>query len=567
MPNVQVLNISPNSSNEQFTFIWWLTRAMKASGWRYKASSDGTTKETTGNPSNDKWGAGQQVGSQTGTAAITVTTPTSTQFGGRTTISGMTGANFTTSSVGHFLVLSGMTNSANSGTWLITRFISATSVQVENPAAVAETSAGTASWTEKNALLDTYAASGVPLGAGAWIVLQGPSTIKVPIGTATPAFLKSENVTQSTTGATGEVLGVYTDTVNGGWLVVSPRLSGSGAGVRGWDSAHNITGAISGVAVAPTGTLLEYVREVVFWRSTTTQGHIYFQAIESVTEGTTTATTGRFSTMASLGTATATICPGGASGGSPSTNGFPTVGTYVAGVGTGGSGAVGTGAGSWTNGTSSTTIGLGQIVCASMIEDTNISADGSLALVTGVPATSNIAFSGCGFQRLDDQEDGDLDPFVWFFPFNGANYAQSRTGGNAGTGVTDFWNSTWFQTNTSYYGHRRRGFATGDTFSTFGGALLENAAGNFALNTNLGNRDSVACTFSSTPVPVREPIWVVNDSTVLTKCRKGTLRWIYGVMGGNATDTYDSKRWAQFSSTQVGVVIGPWDGSTNPLNQ
>jgi len=567
MSNVQVLNIPPNSSNEQFTFIWWLTRAMKAAGWRYKASSDGTTKETTGNPSNDKWGAGQQVGSQTGTAAITVSSPSSTAFGGRTTISGMSGANFTSSSPGHFLVLSGMTNSANNGTWLITKFLSTTSVQVENPAAIAETSAGTAAWTEKSALLDTYAVSGVPLGAGAWINLQGPSTIKFPIGTATPVFVKGENVTQATTGATGEVIGVYVDTVNGGWLVISPRVSGTGAGVRGWDSTHSVTGAVSGTSVTPTATLLEYVREVVFWRATTTTGHIYFQVIESITEATTTATTGRFSTMAALGTATATICPGGASGGSPLTNGFPTVGTYVAGPGTGGSGAVGTSAGPWTNDSTSTTFGLGQILCASMIEDTNTSADGSLLLVMGIPATSNVAFSGCGFQRLDDQEDGDLDPFVWLFAFGGANYGQARTGNNGGTAVTDFWNSTWLQTATSYYGFRRRGFPTGDTFSTFGGAALENVAAAFAINTNLGNRDSVACTFSTTPVPVREPIWVVNDSTVLTKCRKGTLRWIYWVMGGNATDTYDSKKWAQFSSSTISVVIGPWDGATIPLNQ
>jgi hypothetical protein len=565
MSNVQVMNIPPNSSGETFTFIWWLTRALKTAGWRYKASSDGTTKETTGNPNLDKWGGGQQVGSQTGSAAMTITTATSSQFGGRSTVSGMTGATFTTSSPGHFLKITGATNGANNGTFLITKFVSATSVQIENPNAVSETTGGGATWQELSALLDTYAVSGVTLGSGAWLVLQGPSTIKFPIGTATPAFIKGENITQATTGAQGEVIGVYTDSVNGGWLVISPRVSGSGAGVRGWDSVNNVTGAISGVAATPTGTLLEYVREVVFWKNTTTTGHIYFQAIESVTEGTTTSTTGRFSTMASLGTCTATVCPGGQTGGNPTTNGFPTVGTYVAGVGTGGSGAVGTGSTVWTGTAASFTIGLGQILATNCIGDTNTSADGSVVLAIGLPNTSNVAFTGMGFQRLDDQEDGDLDPFVWFMAFSQSNYGAARTGGSTGGSTTDFFTTAQMLTNSSYFGHRRRGFPTGDTYSQFEGAILMNLASTSSLTANVSSRDTVACAY--TTVPTREPIWVINDQNVSTKCRKGTLRWCYWINGGNATDTYDTKKWIQFSSTAPSVVVGPGDGVTVPLNQ
>ena len=43
-------------SNNSFSAIWKLTRMMKAAGWTYLSSSDGTTKDTTGTATNDKWG-------------------------------------------------------------------------------------------------------------------------------------------------------------------------------------------------------------------------------------------------------------------------------------------------------------------------------------------------------------------------------------------------------------------------------------------------------------------------------------------------------------------------------
>lgn len=226
-----------------------------------------------------------------------------------------------------------------------------------------------------------------------------------------------------------------------------------------------------------------------------------------------------------------------------------------------------TGAVSWNNNSTSTTTGLGHVICTNMIEDTNISADGSLIVATGIPATSNTAFTGYGFQRLDDQEDGDLDPFVWFFPFSGASFAQPRAGNIAAGSTTDFFSSTWFFTSASFYGWRRRGFPTGDTFAIFEGSFLVTYAGVAAIGANISTRDAVACTFSSTAVPVREPIWIISDNSIAAKCRKGTLRWVYWVMGGNATDTYDGKKWVQFSTAQTSVVVGPWDGVTVPLNQ
>lgn len=49
--------INPTTANNSFSAIWKLTRCMKASGWTYMASGDGTSKDTTGVATADLWGA------------------------------------------------------------------------------------------------------------------------------------------------------------------------------------------------------------------------------------------------------------------------------------------------------------------------------------------------------------------------------------------------------------------------------------------------------------------------------------------------------------------------------
>lgn len=571
MPNAQACNYALASNTDRWSAIWKLTRVLKAAGWRYKASSDGTNKETTGNPNNDKWGAGVQVGAQTATAAFTIGAPSTSAKAGRSTISGLTG--FTTSSPGHYLKITGATNSANNGTWLITKYNSATSVDIENPAAVSETTPGTATWTELDAALDTIpAAIATSSGSGAWWCAEGPATMKIPIGTGVPTgtFVRGENVTQATSGATGELLGVMTDASGGtGYLVISPRVSGSGAAVRGWDSSHTITGTTSGATITPTGTPLEYIREIVIWKNSTSQGHMYQQVIDSVNESTPGALIGRFSSMATLSGCTATICPGGATGGVPSSNGFPTTGTMVA-WGTGGSGAVGTGAASWLCCTGNVaTWGAAQLLAANNIEDANISADGSFIVAIGTPAAGTPAtFNGYFFMRLDDQEEGDIDPYVHWVTTNSQNYDGSRTvrtATGATAGFNDVWNSGfWGAVNyTPFRGWRRRGFSSGDVYQEFQGAILGMWNTTQILAINTGTFDRVATAPVNTAV--REPIWVVS-SQFGQKQRKGTLRWVYAVGGGAGTDTYDTKRWVQLSSASVPSVAGPWDGSTTPSN-
>jgi hypothetical protein len=323
MSHIQAQNFALNSSNEQFTALWKLTRLMKHAGWRYKASANGTTTvDTSANPNSDFWGGGGTVQGPT-TVAFTIAAPNSTAFGGRSTLTGL--AAMTANSVGHFLKITGATNGANNGTWLITKFISATSVQIENPAAVAETTPGTATYTELSALTDTYPPAGVA-GSGSWLILQGPSTVRIPIGTianTTGQFIKGENVTQATSGAQGEVLGVYIDTVGGGFLVVAPRVSGTGGDPRGWDHTHTLTGALSGAMVTPTATVIEYVREVVFWYNDIHSGHIFYQCVDSASESTATVA----STTIAAASNGQTLPQGTIFVGS--TSGFPSAGTIV----------------------------------------------------------------------------------------------------------------------------------------------------------------------------------------------------------------------------------------------
>jgi len=647
--NTIVENFALAASGDEFSAVWKLTRAMKTAGWRYKASSNGSNaKDSTGNPAADVWGAGGTVQGPT-TVAFTISAPTSTSYGGRATVSGMTGGSFATSSVGHFLTITGATNGGNNGTFLITKYVSATSVVIENPNAVSETTPGTATFKEVSAMSDTYPPAG--LASGAWWVAQGPSTLRVPIGTVASApFIRGENVTQATSGAAGEVIGVYIDSINGGFLVIAPRVSGVSAGVRGWNNSTVITGAVSGATATPTGTIIEYVRELVFWYNSVSSGHIYYQCIDSVGEASTTSTTGRFSTMAAtvIGGADYSHCPGSIAGNNPTSNGFPTVGSLVF-IGQAGAGTASTGAIDWCSNSVGVGTGKAQILCANCIEDTNVSADGSFTLAIGLQsvsttiavgsnglslpqATINVVatgsfptsgvilvttssgpqavtysgvsggtqFTGCsggagtmttgglvtlgtfkamGFLRVDDQEDGDVDPYVGAFTnYLTGTYNRNRTGtgtGNVSGTSSDPMTFTAWASSSGFMGWRRRGLAAygagggwAESFQEYQASLLGFKDSATALATTPASPDRVAC--NAATVTVREPLSLLAIQTAVgptTKHRKGTTRWWACVQGNATTDAYDGRQWLQLSSTSPAIVVGPGDGSTIIANQ
>jgi hypothetical protein len=519
----------------------------------------------------------------------TFVTPTVTLTGG---------VNFTAASVGRYITISGAASAGNNGTFLITVFNSATSVGYANPAGVAsdanspnihwvessssplpvtsDASVGTLIWSETSPLSQTY---GLHLqgatGAGAWLNLQGPSTMKIPVGTNIPTgtFVKGEVVTQTTTGAQGLITGLCLDTVGGlGFIVVEPRLSGTGAqatGPRGWNNTNNtdtITGVTSGATITtPVNSVpVEYVREVVFWKNSAFQGHMFHQTIDQALEG-----AARFSSLAGNTGTTTSVCPGGA------TNTFPVAGSYVS-LGTGGSNAAGTGANNWfgTSG-NATNLGNTQFMCTNCIEGSGVSADGSWIAAIGGAGSSPAVYFGTMFMRCDDGEEGDVDPYVVWNPC-GSSGAYPMNGSTRTTNTSVISNVDYFEANaffllsafSPYKGWRRRGFPTGDAYQEFQ-AVATGCAGASAaallVSTNPQQPGKVA-TQVATNLFVKDDVWVVSTQ-VLQKMRKGRMRWCMLTEGGVANTTYLSGTWIQLGTGINGpVVAGPWDGQTTPTN-
>ena len=96
------------------------------------------------------WEVGLATGTNTGTTAVTITPGAN----GSATLTGLTGGTFAGGDVGNWLNLSGFTNVANNGYFVIISVLGATSVVIQNHAAVLETHAAT--WTEYFQLVPTF---------------------------------------------------------------------------------------------------------------------------------------------------------------------------------------------------------------------------------------------------------------------------------------------------------------------------------------------------------------------------------------------------------------------------
>jgi len=550
MPDVYVANQAVQTTNNTWTGAWKLTRAMKKAGWRYFGSSNGVSKDTTGNPSSDLWGAQTQVSGQNGTTAALTTVA-----GADIIVTGLTG--MTAASVGRYLRVSGAASAANNGTWQIVASISSSSVRIRNTSAVpSDANNNSIVWFEDDPALDAYPALD---SVTAWWGARGPDVLKIPIGAAsTGTFVRGENVTQATSNATGEILGYVFNTASDSFLVVMPRFGT-------FNGTNVISGGTSAATVTPNATPIVFVCEVVFWKSTnTTDGTIYHVRCDAASES-----ASRLSSLITAAGCTATIAPGGGGTG----NAFPAL--AYCGAGTGGSAAHT----SWCQATNHGSPRF-QIAVANTINDTNVSADGTFWIVMGYPTTTTNVNNGFGFMRMDDTEDGDVDPYL--FVTNTTSASPTRTaminsGNNATWSNLTYWYST---TMGGWAGWRRRGFSTGDAHSntwatcaliptrSLGTTTPPTGAYLSSISTTIGNystTDRVAC-HPATPIP-KEPIWVINY-TATTKQRKGTFRWAYWVPTGTEYDAWDSFRYIQVmgaTSSQLGLILGPWDGSTTPV--
>jgi len=506
---------------------------------------------------------------QGGASASVTAAGTGGATSGRAIVSGLTGMVAPTSSplnrgsVGDYLTIINAGSAANLGTFRITRVISSTSVEIDNSVAVTDGSNGSIIWAEMSPTAQVYPGSlQGAAGAGAWLVLQGASTVKIAIGSNAPTgnFLRGEKVTQSTSGATGTILGVLVDVAGaGGFLVIMPRLNGTGGGVRGWTTGgtDTVTGALSGATITSTATApIEFVREMVFWKSTQAAGHIFVQCVDQSTES-----ASRFSALATNVAITNVLAPGSSAGG-----GFPAPGSWVI-IGTGATAAVATGAQNWFHtGNTLGNVGLVHIMVADCMETSVADQDGSWTIAVGTPNNSSNSYGGMFYMRVDSSEDGDLDPYVACFNFTAAAYAGTRTGASAGlTNNVDFFQrSTLLPGSTAsiFAGWRRRGFPTTDAWQQFVGMCLTNGSNSPIDIATAAGISHV--THAIQTGNIREAAWVVSTNTA-QRMRKGYLRWLWLTEGGITNNTYQNGTWVQLSQGNGPMVAGPWDGQTLPL--
>jgi hypothetical protein len=546
------------------------------------------------------------VTEQYGGNVASITTFTSAGSGQNTLINVIGLSGLTAADVGRRIKFLNPANPANLGSFLIVSVVSSSSCVIYHPFAVQNdygvggtSGSPTLQWVEWDPIQSTYPAY---LGSGAWILMQGPTIMKIPIGTSVPTgfFVRGENVSQANTGAQGELLGVITDASGGtGFLVIAPRVIGTGANAGpatdanmtyGWSTTTDtITGSVSGATVAPSvaATPIAYIRELIFWRASSTNGHTFYQCIDqnpSGTEAPITATTGRFSTMAAtLSQISATVPPASSATTSPTTNGAPTVnqgaGSYIGmfvPMGTAATGNVNSGDPNWCcNGPS--VPGRAHLLCANAVEGfyaftgsiaVGVSADGTWHYLQ---SCNSVGYQVYSFLRVDNQEDGDLDPYVFMVEANGAQSGTptrySMSGGAGSSTDNGNFNNLSFGSNSfhAWAGFRRRGLPN-ENYSWFSTALLYDLPNTYLVNINGSNPDQVATAVTTTYV--REPVWVhVGANTGQNsgvRMRKGTPRWLFTSQGGSVNATFDNKSWIILSSSPFQMVAGPWDGATTP---
>lgn len=413
-------------------------------------------------------------------------------------------------------------------------------------------------------LTDTYP---VFAAAAAWIVLRGPTTLKINLAAApTPGangdFVRGEIVTQTTSGATGILSGyVWDSSLLQGWAVIEP-CTGT------FDGTNNITGSISG-AIATVNSIKFFTREVMFAKSSANQtdGTIYYVCADGYNEhnqlfsGVKLDGTGAGDGYLAQSTGcTASVAPG--KGGTGNT--FPSRAINLRGA------------------TSSTThsvlfsnyglVGRLQALAVNAVPSTGVSADGSFWMAASNNGTTN-GFSVIGFTKLIDCEPGDIDPYIWFAPSGTTVWTWTQTTTLAPSGTT-YVNSTTVLGSTQVYwlGYLARdGYSTRDKV-TYYRANVEKDDANVAtiygvngLNQRIANHPSPA----TAPLLRYHFSFVYYNSTTSEFFYKGKPKWMFCLSQGSGLDTSDSKQFicvaARIASSQPAMYIGPYDGTTTPL--
>jgi hypothetical protein len=422
-----------------------------------------------------------------------------------------------------------------------------------------------------NPLTDVYPTY-FTLNTGSWIIMQGPSTLKIPISSSfSGTLLRGETLNQSSTNAICELIGCnYGNGSVNGYLVAAPRVSGSSTGSFGY-SQNDLVATTTNTTINIYSPIQEYVREVVFWRgSNPAQGSIYYQCVLSGTVSSSNPTDLRFSQLTGSVGCTATVAPGG--GGV--NNGFPVSGSLVV-LGTGNTASHA----NWSFSNYAGNIGYSQIMCVDATTgNPSSSADGTFNIAIGLTTTGTRVYAFFGFNALDNTENGDIDPYIWNAPSLTTNETRTRLANTSlVTPAVANGNSIIFTNYNTYdglVGFRRRGMNTNDTFQNFSYGIIfttQNSAAYINISYTISSVFDSEAT-SLVPRRIKEPIWVLNYNTA-SKMRKGTFRWIYAgpadSIGSRANDTYDNRYWFQVTdgpTNFISLIAGPYDGVSNPVN-
>ena len=567
-----------------FAFIWSLTRSLKKAGWKYKGSANGTTKDGysggfNADGYNDYWGSGISTGN-TGLAA-TIASP----INGQAIVTGLAG--ITASDKGRFLKITGSGNAINNHSHQIEAIISATSVKIDarNFSVVADTPGFT--WVIIDPLLDSIPAT--VAAAKCWWCAQGPSTIKIPI-TAQPTvnsttgadFIRGENVVSSS-GFEGELISYVFDGLSSGYLVINPRLRGSGAWVGSAGNQWGIgvtdvfTGSYSGATVTCNGTPLEYVQQIVFQKNTgNLNGTSYMGCFELSSSPDSTES---FSACIINGTnVTGTVGPGCSATLQPgNANGCPQHAYLMRGNYSDPARVY-----FLSDSAQAPSWGKGFSLAFDCLPEQNYSADGSFITCISRIDNSHQDCSGMIFARMDNVENGELDPFLTYGGGNISKYAglagrYTNNSGNSENGVQCFGTTQDYglqsTTCVDFRGWRRRGLS-GEIWQDYDYAQLYSAStSTFFMRSNALLPEKTASTILATRV--LDPIWAIcNTSTY--KQRKGTFKNFFFVQGGFRFDTFQNKTWIQiacgfgnYSSTSASypaLCCSGWDGTTVQLS-
>lgn len=449
-------------------------------------------------------------------------------------------------------------NNPWSAVWKLTRVMKAAGwTTVAHSDGTTKTAAGTNnndSWgSNADPLTDAYPSFD---SAFAWIVMRGPSTVKIPFITApVGTFVRGEPVTQATSGATGELLGIVWDSsLATGWAIIQPRTGT-------FDGTHTVIGSVS-AATFTASSVKTFFREIVFAKSNNlTDGTRNYVCADSVGES-----SSLFSTLAASAGCTATVFPGGGGTG----NGFPSI--AICERGTGGS----VSHTQWFFLATSNFTGFANMACVNATPASGVSADGSFYCMVGRVEVTG-AQGMFGFFRVDDGEPGDVDPYVFYSVQANTMNAFTRTTASSYYNVQY---ENWVQMG----GANRvfgmfKGYAARDGYVTARDVVVpfeftyKNAAATVWFPQMLSaqpNPINVQNVPTSDFIFAREPMGLVTDGqTSNIRMIKGHIRWMQLTSNGQYKDTFDGKKWIVLipflGSNSAGVIVGPWDGSTTPV--